>query len=89
MYLEPESSQLLNHCLKQVKSFTKQLKFTDATFIWTEPHSKRLKVRMTVRKEVLEKTMLEKTLVLDFYIQNEQCSNCKKTYTPHLWKSQV
>ena len=89
MYMEPESSQLLNHCLKQVKNFTKYLKFTDATFVWTEPHCKRLKVRLTIQKEVLDKTMLEKTVILDFFIQNTQCEACKKTYTPHLWKSQV
>ena len=38
----------------------KKLKMTDAAFIWTEPHSKRLKIRVTVQKEY-SGTMLEKT----------------------------
>ena len=30
----------------------------DAAFIWTEPHSRRLKVKLTVQKEVLSGTVL-------------------------------
>lgn len=30
-----------------------QLELKDAGFIWTEPHSRRIKVKITVQKEVL------------------------------------
>lgn len=30
----------------------------DAAFIWTEPHSRRLKVKITIQKEVLNGTLL-------------------------------
>jgi nonsense-mediated mRNA decay protein 3 len=30
----------------------KRVKLIDATFLWTEPHSKRLKVKVTVQKEI-------------------------------------
>jgi nonsense-mediated mRNA decay protein 3 len=30
----------------------------DASFIWTEPHSRRLKVKITIQKEVLNGTLL-------------------------------
>ena len=61
----------------------------DAQFIWTEPHSRRIKVKLTVQKEVLSKTLLQQTFVVEFTVTNEQCGDCKKTYTPHLWQSQV
>ena len=38
-----ESRELLSLCLKKLKSLQK-VKLVDAGFIWTEPHSKRLKV---------------------------------------------
>ena len=42
----------------------------DAAFIWTEPHSRRLKVKITVQKEVLNGTLLQQTFVVEFIIQN-------------------
>lgn len=39
-----ESRELLSLCLKKLKGLNR-VKLIDAGFIWTEPHSKRLKVR--------------------------------------------
>jgi len=36
----------------------KRVKMIDAAFLWTEPHSKRLKVKITVQKEVVNGTLL-------------------------------
>jgi len=82
--MEPESPQLLSHCLKQVKGL-RRVKLIDAAFIWTEPHSKRLKVKVTIQKEVMSGTNLQQTFIVDYIIANLQCDDCKKTYTPHLW----
>ena len=79
-----ESPQLLSLCLKNIKGL-KRVKMVDASFIWTEPHCKRLKVKITIQKEILGGTMLQQTLVIEFVITNLQCDDCKKTYTPHLW----
>lgn len=38
-----ESRELLALCLKKIKGL-KEVKLIDAGFIWTEPHSKRIKV---------------------------------------------
>lgn len=38
-----ESRELLTLCLKKLKGLNR-LKLVDAGFVWTEPHSKRLKV---------------------------------------------
>jgi len=48
---KPESSELLAICLRKLKGLNK-VRLTEAHFIWTEPHSKRLRVSMTIQKEV-------------------------------------
>jgi len=55
---ELESAELLSLCLKHIKGL-KRVKMIDAGFIWTEPHSKRLKVKLTVQKEVMSGTLLQ------------------------------
>lgn len=42
-----ESRELLSICLKKLKGL-KDLKLIDAGFIWTEPHSRRLKVKREI-----------------------------------------
>ena len=43
--------------LKKVKGL-KMVKLVEAKWVWTEAHSRRLKMELTVQKEVLAKTML-------------------------------
>lgn len=33
--------------------------------------------------------MLQQTFQVEFVVQNQQCDDCKVTYTPHTWVSQV
>ena len=54
---KPESSELLAICLRKLKGLSK-VRLTEAHFIWTEPHSKRLRVSMTIQKEVREPLLL-------------------------------
>jgi nonsense-mediated mRNA decay protein 3 len=51
MTCELESKELLALCLKKIKGLNK-VKLVDAGFIWTEPHSRRLKIKLTIQKEV-------------------------------------
>ena len=51
MIARPESQELLAICLKKLKGLNR-VRLTDAHFIWTEPHSKRLRVSLTIQKEV-------------------------------------
>lgn len=48
---EMESRELLAICLRKLKGLAK-VRLIDAGFIWTEPHSKRLRVKLTIQKEV-------------------------------------
>ena len=46
-----ESQELMAICLKKINGLHK-VKLVDANFVWTEPHSKRIKVKISIRKEV-------------------------------------
>lgn len=84
-----ESQELMAICLKSVHGLSKDIKLTDANFVWTEPHSKRLKLKLTVQKEVHANTKLKQSCVIEFIIQYLQCTECNKQYTNAQWKALV
>ncbi|KAJ4473164.1 NMD3 family-domain-containing protein [Lentinula aciculospora] len=84
----PESSELLALCLKKLKGLTK-VRLTEAHFIWTEPHSKRLRVSLTIQKEVLTSTILEQTFEIEYLVQHGQCPDCAKLAAKNTWKALV
>eukprot|EP00640_Fibrocapsa_japonica_P003538 CAMPEP_0113942132 /NCGR_PEP_ID=MMETSP1339-20121228/7901_1 /TAXON_ID=94617 /ORGANISM="Fibrocapsa japonica" /LENGTH=303 /DNA_ID=CAMNT_0000946479 /DNA_START=217 /DNA_END=1125 /DNA_ORIENTATION=- /assembly_acc=CAM_ASM_000762 len=88
MPLELESQQLLSLCLRRIHGLSK-LKLVDARFIWTEPHSKRLKVFLTVKKEVLSNVILQQSLTIEFVVQTRHCQDCDRAFTPQTWKAVV
>lgn len=47
-----ESKELLGLCLRKLKALNK-VKLVDAGFIWTEPHSKRIKVRINYKNKTV------------------------------------
>eukprot|EP01041_Mallomonas_annulata_P002263 gene2263-4403_t len=80
-----ESTGLLALCLKKINGLSK-LKLLDALWIWTEPHSKRLKVAVDVEAEVLDnKVKMQQRLVVEFIIKNKQCMECIRDATDHSW----
>ena len=52
MACQLESKELLQVCIKRLKGLNK-VKLVDAAFIWTEPHSRRLKVQRTNAQSLL------------------------------------
>lgn len=72
-----ESKELLTFCVKKIKGLNK-VKLVDAGFIWTEPHSKRLKVKLTIQKEVYNGTILQQAFVVEYVVQNNMCEQCSK-----------
>ncbi|KAJ4470664.1 NMD3 family-domain-containing protein [Lentinula edodes] len=84
----PESSELLALCLKKLKGLPK-VRLTEAHFIWTEPHSKRLRVSLTIQKEVLTSTILEQTFEIEYLVQHGQCPDCAKLAAKNTWKALV
>ncbi|KAF9478975.1 NMD3-domain-containing protein [Pholiota conissans] len=85
---KPESAELLSICLKKLKGLNK-VRLTEAHFIWTEPHSKRLRVSMTIQKEVLTNTILEQTFEIEYLVQHGQCPDCAKLAAKNTWKALV
>jgi len=86
--LELESRELLSMCLKKINGLSK-VKVVDAQWIWTEPHSKRLKVKVTVQKEVVNRAILQQSFVVEYVVRNQQCDTCAASYANQSWKSQV
>lgn len=88
MIARPESQELLAICLKKLKGLNR-VRLTDAHFIWTEPHSKRLRVSLTIQKEVLTSTILEQVFEIEYLVQHGQCPDCSKLAAKNTWKALV
>jgi len=92
---ELESRELMTLCLKNVSGLNKakgrgeQIRLVDAAWIWTEPHSMRLKVRLTIQKEVQTGTILQQTVVVEFMVRNQQCVECQAAFRQGSWRSLV
>lgn len=65
---ELESKELLGLCLRRVKPQLTSVRLIDAAFIWTESHSKRVKVKLTVQKEVYTNAVLQQSFVIEYVI---------------------
>lgn len=61
----------------------------DAEFVWTEPHSKRIKVRLTVQKE-FNGAIVEGTFIVQYVIQFNMCPECARANTnQEAWSASV
>ncbi|KAF4347016.1 hypothetical protein CsatB_002070 [Cannabis sativa] len=84
-----ESKELLTFCVKRLKNLNK-VTLAHAEFIWTEPHSKRIKVKLKVRKEVLNGAVLEQSYIVEFVQQEHMCESCTRVQAnPDQWIAAV
>ncbi|GAB0498060.1 hypothetical protein MMPV_009400 [Pyropia vietnamensis] len=74
---ELESPELLTVCLKRLKGLSR-VKLVDAGFRWTEPHSRRIHVRLTIQKEVFARTILQQEFIVVYTVLYQQCDACKR-----------
>ncbi|EEB15514.1 Nonsense-mediated mRNA decay protein, putative [Pediculus humanus corporis] len=88
IYCALESRELLAFCLKKLKGLNR-LKLIDAGFVWTEPHSKRIKVKLTVHGEVLGGAILQQVFVVEYIVGHQMCSDCHKTEAKDYWRCLV
>ncbi|TDZ14783.1 60S ribosomal export protein NMD3 [Colletotrichum sidae] len=84
----PESRELLALCLKKLKGLHK-VRIIDASFIWTEPHSRRVKVKITIQDEVQSGVLLQQAFEAVFIVAYQQCPDCAKSYTANVWRASV
>jgi nonsense-mediated mRNA decay protein 3 len=92
---ELESRELMALCLGNVnglkasKNNGERVRLIDASWIWTEPHSMRLKVRLTIQKEVQQGTILQQAFTVIFVVRNQQCIECQAEFRQGSWKALV
>lgn len=85
---ELESRELLALCLRRLRGLNK-VRLIDATFIWTEPHSRRIKVKLTVQGEAMANTIIQQSFEVEYVVIAMQCADCAKSYTVNTWKAAV
>ncbi|CAJ0934540.1 unnamed protein product, partial [Ranitomeya imitator] len=66
-----------------------EVRLIDAGFIWTEPHSKRLKVKLTIQKEVMNGAILQQVFVVDYVVMSQMCDDCHRVEAKDFWKAVV
>ena len=86
--IERDSADMMKLCLSRIKSYDKKVKIIDSNFIYTEPHSKIIKIKISIQKEV-EKNILSQNLIIEFKEKWNLCRDCQKLQTPHTWSSCV
>jgi nonsense-mediated mRNA decay protein 3 len=85
---ELESKELMVMCLRKINGLNK-VKLIDAVWIWTEPHSLRLKVKLTVQKEIMTAAIIQQACVVEFIIRNQQCKHCEASFAQGAWHAIV
>ncbi|OLL22432.1 60S ribosomal export protein NMD3 [Neolecta irregularis DAH-3] len=80
---QPESRELLALCLRKLRGLNK------AWFIWTEPHSRRVRVKLTIQKEAFVSTILQQSFEVEYVVTNQQCLDCAKLHAKNTWKASV
>ncbi|KAH6788915.1 nonsense-mediated mRNA decay NMD3 family protein [Perilla frutescens var. frutescens] len=84
-----ESKELLTFCVKRLKNLHK-VKLVNAEFVWTEPHSKRIKVKLKIQKEVLNGAVLEQGYTVEYVVQDQMCESCSRVQAnPDQWVAAV
>ena len=57
--------------LGKIKGLNK-VKLVDSSFVWTEPHSKIIKLKLTVQKE-MNKSLVETSFIVEWKVELIQC----------------
>lgn len=85
-----ESKELLTFCLRRLKPLTRHVRIVNAEFVWTEPHSKRIKLRLRVQKEALNGAILEQSHLIEFTQHDNLCESCSRSQAnPDQWVAAV
>ena len=83
-----ESRELLALCLKKLTGLQK-VRIVDASFIWTEPHSRRIRVKIVVQQEAFQGTILQQAFEVEYVVNYKQCPDCAKSFTANIWRAVV
>jgi nonsense-mediated mRNA decay protein 3 len=75
-------------CLRKIGGLNK-LKLIDAVWVWTEPHSLRLKIKLTLQKEIMNGAVIQQSTIVEFVIRNQQCKDCEAGFAQGAWHAIV
>lgn len=92
VYAERESRELMQVCLKRLRNLdSSEHRLIDAKFLWTEPHSRRTKLKITVQGEAKEfnNLLIQQAYEVEFFEHTNQCRDCAKSYTAHTWQASI
>lgn len=69
---------ILRQCLQitDLKHLSSQVRLIDAGFVWTEPHSKRIKMKLTIQKEVRKQGDISMCGKIIFVISDMRWARC-------------
>lgn len=85
------SRELMALCLKKLKSGLSGVRLVDASFVWTEPHSKRIRVKLIVQGEVAEGAgaVMQQTVNVEFVVAAQMCDECRRVEAKDTWNASV
>ncbi len=83
-----EGASLMGHCLKKLALDKHSARIVESSWIWTEPHSKRLKIAVVIQKEHLN-VKLQQRVVVEYIVRSKQCLQCIRENTDHTWGAMV
>ena len=86
--VEPESAELMALLLKKPRGLA-SVRLVDASFVWTEPHSRRLKIKACVQKEVVSGAVMQQSFVIEYVLSNKQCGSCQRREAKDTWTAVV
>jgi nonsense-mediated mRNA decay protein 3 len=90
--VELESPELMAICLKHIPALlpnaSPKLAIVDAIWIFTEPNCMRFKVRLTVRTEI-HNVAIQQRSVVEFHVRWKQCPECNREFTNRTWHALV
>ncbi|XP_028549844.1 60S ribosomal export protein NMD3-like isoform X2 [Dendrobium catenatum] len=85
-----ESKELLTFCLRRLKPLTRHVRIVNAEFVWTEPHSKRIKLHLRIQREALNGAILEQSHLIEFTQHDNLCDSCSRFQAnPDQWVAAV
>ncbi|EHA8589172.1 putative 60S ribosomal export protein NMD3 [Cocos nucifera] len=85
-----ESKELLAFCLRRLKPLTRLVRLVHAEFVWTEPHSKRLRLKLRVQREALHGAILEQSHLVELTVHDQLCPACSRAQAnPDQWAAAV
>lgn len=88
----PESPELMQILLRRINRPLARLRvsLSGAEFVFSEPHSKRLRLKLRLRREVLHGIVLEQTHPVEFVVHDRLCDSCSRAQAnPDQWVAVV